>query len=199
MTDRDPPPTMLILVRHAEPVASPGMPSRDWPLTEAGIEASARLCNGLPDGALLASSDELKAWMTLGGSPDVVRDPRFGEVRRPDEPWTDDFRSRRRNYVEGELLPGWEPREAVAARFDEAVLAHSTAAASRGLVIASHGMSITIWLISRRLVATEEAGPFWEGLRFPDALAVDLRASEWRRLSTSPRGDGRRAAGDPLP
>ena len=118
---------MLFLVRHAEPHASPQSPPAAWPLTAAGAAASARLRETLPPDALLVSSNEVKAWMTLGRMADVIRDDRFGEVRRRDDSW----------------------------------------------------------LVSREMVNRHGAADFWEELRFPDVLRVDLRTPSWDRPHVS--------------
>jgi broad specificity phosphatase PhoE len=175
---------MLILVRHAMPLASKDISPHDWQLSDEGMHAAQALAAVLPSDAYLASSDEPKAWMTLGGATrQVTQDQRFNEVTRPDEPWNDDFRARRRGYVEGQGLLGWEKQQAVATRFDIGFGAHTSMASGRPLVIASHGMAMTLWLVSRGLVSEDAAGEFWSELRFPDAHVVDLDAGVVRRLS----------------
>jgi len=161
---------MLLLVRHAMPDASPEVPSGEWPLTPAGRAAASSLVDALPAGALLVASDERKAWETLGAGS-VPRDPRFGEVRR-DEGWSDDFRTVRGRYVAGEALPGWEPQADVVARFG-AGLDSWRARADGALVVATHGMAMTVWLVSVGRVPVGEAEAFWSGLGFPDVVRVD--------------------------
>ncbi len=100
---------------------------------------------------------------------------RFNEVQR-DEPFDNDFRSRRRAWVEGKLddrHAGWETPEEAASRFDEAVREYG----ERGerLVIGSHGMVITAWLVHAGLLQPGvAAGRFWEALAFPELVEVDL-------------------------
>jgi hypothetical protein len=56
-------------------------------------------------------------------------------------------------------------------------MVRSTCSHERGavpLVIASHGMAMTVWLRSRGRVT--EPGTFWLALRFPDAIVVDFDA-----------------------
>ena len=105
----------------------------------------------------------------------IVRDERLNQVKR-DEPFDDDFRSRRRAWVEGRLdarHTGWETPKEAAIRFDEAVRAH--AGMHDRLVICSHGMVITAWLVDHRWVqAGPEAGAFWAALAMPDVVEVDL-------------------------
>ena len=47
------------------------------------------------------ASDEPKAWQTLEPAGPVIRDARFGEVRREGEPWDGPYRELRRSYVDG--------------------------------------------------------------------------------------------------
>ncbi|MGE5830021.1 MAG: histidine phosphatase family protein [Micromonosporaceae bacterium] len=165
----------LVLVRHAMPVVDPASPAHEWPLSSDGRADALRLVPLLPSGALLVASDEPKAYQTLEGAGPVVRDARFGEVRRTGEPWDGPFRELRRAYVEGTAHRGWEPHASVVARFDAAISEHGGAAGGRALVVASHGMAMTVWLTAR--FGLPQPGRFWSELRFPDAYAVDLAAS----------------------
>jgi broad specificity phosphatase PhoE len=162
---------MLILVRHAMPAYSEDVPADEWPLSPDGFSAARQLT--LPAGALLAASNEVKAWQTLEHAGPVIRDPRFRELSRV-EAWDGPFRELRRSYVDGAALAGWESHEAVAARFDNGVAELVVRSGSRPLVIASHGMAMTVWLRSRGCIT--EPGEFWAALRFPDCVAVDLDA-----------------------
>lgn len=175
---------MLILVRHAEPDASPDVPPTAWVLSERGRAAAAALVRTLPHGVSLVSSAEPKAWQTLGGTDAVTRDPRFGEVDRPLEPWSDDFRSARSAYVAGKRHPGWEAHADVVARFQAGVDAALPTDGS-AVAIASHGMALTTWLVGVGVLPPDEAAAFWADLRFPDAHAVDLAAREVRRYNGS--------------
>ncbi len=181
---------MLVLVRHAEPVASPDRPAFDWPLSDAGRRAAAALMHRLGSalGAVpasspvaLVSSDERRAWETLGGHDGVRTDPRFGEVRRVEERWSDDFGRLRRAYVQGRRHPGWEDPAEVAARF-EAGVADLTGGAT---VVGTHGMVLTLWLVSRGAVDPGEAGDFWADLRFPDCLVLGADGRSVRRIEPS--------------
>lgn len=164
---------MLLLVRHAMPAATPDAPPDTWPLSPEGRAAAADLRAALPEAARLFSSAEPKAWQTLGGGDSVVRDPRFNEVSRVGEPWEGGFRELRRAYVDGAQHPGWEPHREVADRFDAGVRAALAAAGGAPAVIATHGMALTCWLVSRGAVDGDAAGEFWAGLRFPDCLLVE--------------------------
>lgn len=162
---------MLYLVRHAQPAPSPEVTPDEWPLTPEGGAAAKRLMEQLPSDALFVASAERKAWETLPGV-EVRRDARLNEVARPDERWSDDFRTRRRAWVEGSVIPGWETMRGAAERFEAAVHDAQPSAAGRPVVIASHGMVITSWLVHRELVAPGDAGGYWEALSFPDCLII---------------------------
>lgn len=159
----------LILVRHAMPEASPDSPPHEWPLGAAGRAAARVLAAELPAGGYLVASEEPKAWQTLAPAGEVVRDPRFNEVGRV-ESWGGEFRRLRRSYVDGADHPGWEPRSRVADRFGAAVTDHLAAAGGRPLVVATHGMAMTVWLDRRGELA--DPGEFWAALRFPDVRRV---------------------------
>lgn len=174
-------PRTVIIIRHAMPVVSADRPAADWPLSAAGRRAAAELAPELPDDAVWAASTERKAVETVSVAAGVDhdrlrRDRRFDEVRRPGEPFDDDVRDRRRAWIEGrtdERHRGWESVSRAARRFDAAV-AELTVDGST-IVIGSHGMVITAWLISRGVVpAGERAGAFWAGLRFPDLLEISI-------------------------
>ena len=177
---------MLILVRHAMPDASSTAPPTEWPLSADGRRAAAALRDLLPHDARLVASTEPKAWQTLGDPEGVARDARFCEVDRPLEPWSDDFRTRRAEYVSGVVHDGWEPQAEVARRFSTGVAAHSSSG-PQAVVIATHGMAMAIWLVSVGAVAESGAEAFWRGLRFPDAHIVDVDAKSVRRWPQAAR------------
>ncbi|MGC4938743.1 histidine phosphatase family protein [Kribbella sp. DT2] len=161
---------MLVLVRHAMPVHGPETPARDWVLGPEGREAARELCARLPAGARLVASTEPKAIATIEPLGPVVTDARFDEIARV-EAYDGDFRTRRRLYVEGTDLADWEPREEVVRRFGAGVAEYATGGP---VVIASHGMATTLWLTAT--VGLTDPGAFWDDLRFPDAVVVDLEA-----------------------
>jgi broad specificity phosphatase PhoE len=189
---------VLVLVRHAMPDATPELPPTEWTLSLDGMRAAAALREVLPRDARLIASPEPKAWQTLGDVDSVLRDARFREIDRPDEPWSDDFRARRAEYVSGVPHRAWEPHADVAERFAAGVAAHEVGSA-RHVVIATHGMAMTTWLVALGAVARRDAALFWRGLRFPDCHIVDLDAKTVRRwpaaahLATPPatRSDSR--------
>jgi broad specificity phosphatase PhoE len=171
---------MLVLVRHATPAFGPDVPPEQWPLAPAGLAAAESLRRVLPSGALLVSSEEPKARQTLEPSGPVATDPRFNEIAR-DEPFDGDFRARRLAYVTGADHPGWEDRTAVAARFAAGLADWQARCGDRPLVVASHGMAMTVWLTAA--IGLDDPGAFWSDLRLPDVLIVDLPG---RRVQRSP-------------
>lgn len=187
---------MLYIVRHAMPVADPNQDPATWPLSEEGRGAAHALANRLPDDALLVASDEPKAWHTLAPTGDataVIKDVRLREVRRLDEAFSDDFHVARRSYVNGVDHPGWEDRRAVAARMQSAVHDYQVAAGDRPLVIAGHGMSMTVWITSA--AGLRDPGDFWAALRLPDLLVLE----NVERLGNPPGSVGVKATADRSP
>lgn len=91
------------------------------------------------------------------------------------EPFDDAFRARRRAWVEGRLDSrhvDWETPLEAAERFDAAITEHARHAAT--LVIGTHGMALTAWLVhARGAVAEQEAGAFWAALAFPEVIKVE--------------------------
>jgi broad specificity phosphatase PhoE len=178
---------VLILVRHAMPAHGQDTLSRDWLLASEGRVAARSLCGLLPTGARLVASSEPKAIGSLEPAGEVIADRRFDEVSRV-EAYDDTYRTRRRAYVDGADHTHWEARNDVVARFDAGVTEHLAVAAGRSVVIASHGMAMTLWLTAT--VGLADPGAFWADLRFPDAHIVDLAAGTVARLvgtSKNPR------------
>ena len=169
------------------PAYRPDVPAHEWELSEDGRAAATALVRLLPAGARLVGSTEPKAWQTLEPAGSVARDPRFNEVSRVGEPWEGDYRELRRAYVTGIDHDGWEARDEVARRFDAGITDQLAAAAAGdvSLVVASHGMAMTVWLTARIRLA--DPGGFWAGLGFPDAHLVDPAAGTIRRLAGTGR------------
>jgi broad specificity phosphatase PhoE len=172
---------MLILVRHAAPAVGPDVPPEQWELDPAAGRAGASgLARVLPAGACLVSSREPKARQTLEPSGPVTTDERFNEVVR-DEPYEGDFRTRRRAFVDGVDHDGWESRADVVARFGAGVDEWLRKTGARPLVIASHGMAMTLWLTAS--IGLADPGAFWAELRLPDPLEIDLSNRTVRRIA----------------
>lgn len=168
----------LVLVRHAEPAVSPRQNPRLWPLSTSGREAARQLHAHLPRSGRWLSSTERKAYATLLYAGHhrihVHKDARFDEVQR-DEPFDHDFKIRRLAWIQGRLDErhvDWESPEEAAKRFQLAVSEH--AAAAEALVVATHGMVLTAWLVhGRQWLPPAKAGSFWEQMRFPQVIRVD--------------------------
>jgi len=171
---------MLVVVRHAMPAYGPDRPPEEWPLSAEGRAAAIGLRDRLPTGALLVASAEPKARQTVEPCGEVLVDDRFGEVRR-DEPFDGDFRARRLAYVGGVDHPDWESRAEVAARFAAGVGEWLGRCGDRPLVVASHGMALTVWLTAT--IGLDDPGVFWSSLGLPDAFTVDIPARRLARLS----------------
>ncbi|GAA0903066.1 hypothetical protein Vau01_036940 [Virgisporangium aurantiacum] len=120
---------------------------------------------------MLVSCQEPKARQTLEPAGHVFTDARFNEVAR-NEPYHGDFRARRSAYLAGADHPGWEPREQVAARFDAGISHWHLRAATRPLVVATHGMAMTLWLADAINLADPPG--FWDDIRLPDLFEVNL-------------------------
>ncbi len=164
----------LVLVRHAAPQVDPSRDPHDWALSAEGRSAADRLRSRMPTSATFAASDEPKAIETLCAATDAQFsvDARFGEVRRPREPISDDFRAVRRDWIAGALdarHEGWESPDAASARFANGL----DALAGEVLVVATHGMVLTAWLVSVGEVRARAAADFWERLALPALFEVD--------------------------
>lgn len=170
---------IVSFVRHALPDVDPKSPPSEWMLTSAGIEAAKAL--NLARSALVISSPEIKALQTVALATGtqkgaVVVDPAFREVDRI-EAVHNGYRAARLAWVSGALdhrHQGWESPESAANRISEA-LRHYDAP---HLVIGTHGMVLTAWLVSTGVVEPHApAVAFWEQLPFPAIVTVDLLSS----------------------
>ena len=163
------------LLRHAMPLTDPRVEPSRWELSGPGRQAARRIAAEIPVHARLLSSSETKAIQTarLAAAREPAIDGRFDEVRRPGEPFDDRARDRRRAWIMGELdarHTGWESITEAGARFDSAVREHDAG----DLVIATHGMVITAWLLTMgRLRGGSEAAGFWARLPFPALISID--------------------------
>jgi broad specificity phosphatase PhoE len=176
--------TRLILVRHAMPTVEPGVPAERWELGQHGRAASRALGVAAAESGYFVASDEPKALQTLqemAAGQEVVPEVGFREVRRPYY-WSDDHRTLARTYVDGACHDGWELHGEVVARFEAAISRHTRIAAARKqtLIVGTHGMAPTVWLMSR-LELQPSPGAFWASLQFPDLIDVDLVAKRAQR------------------
>lgn len=162
------------------PEAAPSLSPDRWPLSTGGREAARALRGRLPVDAVWLTSAEPKAVETarLAAGPfqDIAHDDRFGEVRRPGEPHDDDVLVRRRAWVEGALdarHAGWETLGSAGDRFQEALAQWAPRAGNRSLVVGTHGMVLTAWLVRVGVVSPgSAAGELWASLTFPDVVEV---------------------------
>lgn len=168
---------MLIhLVRHAMPQVRTDLAPDAWALSAEGARAARELRGALPSDATVVSSPERKAIETVRLA--TARDPmvcaQFAEVDRPGEPFDGDPRPRQRAWVQGwldERHQGWESPGAAAARFAAGI---ATAPAVPHLVVGTHGMVLTAWLVSiGRLPAGVVAGDWWGQLTLPAVVRVE--------------------------
>jgi broad specificity phosphatase PhoE len=172
----------LLLVRHAAPEVVPGVPAREWRLSDDGRRAAealaARVTPYLP--SLVATSAEPKARETaellaarLGvptesaaGLHEHVRDnvgylgrERFEAAvaacfARPDE-----------------LVLGRETAAQALARFSRAVEAVLAAHPAGNLAIVTHGTVMALFVAAR---TGRDPLPFWRGLALPDLVVLSL-------------------------
>lgn len=170
----------VVLVRHALPVADPDVDSRAWVLAGGARDDCVRLADALGVRApVVYASAETKAVDTavavaerLGA--EVRTDERFGEVVRP---WSDgDYRAIATRYLR-DGNDGWEPRDAVVARFSAAI--DAAGAGTHGTIVVNHGLAMSLYVAS---VADIDVVAFWTGLTFPDAWLIDSGAGSVRRL-----------------
>ncbi len=167
----------LHLVRHAMPEASERVAPDSWVLSQAGRRAARLLRGELPAGAVLLASTETKAIETValaaGVASSLVRqDPDFSEVARPGEPFDDHHRDRRLAWICGALdacHQGWETWSGAAYRFQRGL---DRVAGCDKMVVGTHGMVMTAWLVETGRLPCEAAGDFWAGLLFPAVHVV---------------------------
>lgn len=177
-----------VLVRHAMAVADPARPPAQWDLGPGGRAAAAELAllARLQSVVAVASSPEPKARATaeaFGARVDrpVVLDDRLVEAERP---WVGDgYRALAHRYLAGDAPPGWEPRDAVAARVAAAVDDLRAAAGPGEVVVVGHGLSLALHL-EAVLPSGFDAFGFWCRLAFPDAWRLDRDALTLARVAT---------------
>ena len=170
---------LLYLVRHASPQVQPEVPSRDWGLSDRGVDEAQALAGAAVDWELAAiyASSEAKARQTaliLGDAAGLavgVADA-FDELRIHD--WidnSDEFNDLVRAIFEGaDLGRVAEPAAEAAARFAAGV--RIVEAGPLPAAVVSHGRIITSWLAS--IGAVEEPFVFWRTIPMPGWAVIDL-------------------------
>lgn len=165
----------LILVKHAMPDVIPGVPAREWHLSEAGRARCGALAQRLeayhPD--LVVTSDEPKAVETGAllakslGLP-LETAPGLHEHERRHVPYMDrgrfeacvaDFFDRSDVLVFGEETAA-QARE----RFTSALLPYLEAMSFRAPVVVTHGTVMTLFV---RALVPVDAFAFWKRLGLP--------------------------------
>jgi broad specificity phosphatase PhoE len=172
----------LYLVRHASPVIQPDRPTREWPLSDRGIEeaqALGKVASTWGLGALYTSS-EAKARSTgliIGDALGLVVSVAdgFDELRMPE--WianADEFNEAVRAILQGgDAAPkGAERREQAAARFADGV--DLVAQGAFPAAIVSHGRVLTAWLAET--IGLDEPYETWRTMPMPGWACIDLDA-----------------------
>jgi broad specificity phosphatase PhoE len=170
------------------PALDPEVPPEHWELDPAGRRGAETLKHVNPANALLVSSQEPKARQALEPTGPVFTDARFNEVAR-NESYHGDFLARRRAYLADADHPGWEPRDQVAARFGAGIKHWHLRAVTRPLVVATHGMAMTLWLA--HAIDLAEPTSFWDDLRLPDLFEVNLATRSADRVVSAQTSRGR--------
>jgi broad specificity phosphatase PhoE len=178
----------LFLIRHASPQIQPGVPSREWQLSERGIEEAHALAKLAPTWELEAiyTSSEPKAQTTgliiadaLGLFVRVVDG--FDELRMP--AWignADAFNEAVRALLEeatdaqraDDPVRGAEPAKQAAARFADGV--ELVAQGEFPAAIVSHGRVLTAWLT--QAIGLEDPFETWRTMPMPGWACIDLDA-----------------------
>ncbi|MFD5225484.1 NUDIX domain-containing protein [Microbacterium sp. NPDC058342] len=164
-------------------------PPSAWRLSAEGTADASAL---MIDATTAVSSPETKAVQTAAlalhvDAAAIIQDMRFREVDREEQVHYG-FREARRAWVSGRLdarHDGWETPDAAAHRFHMGLLAHS----ADHLIVGTHGMVLTAWMVSMGLVAAGDAAVgFWEGLGFPDVIDLDIPLPRVRAVLTDAEG-----------
>src|SRR5690606_33760442 len=94
----------------------------------------------------------------------------------------------RRAWIAGrvdERHRGWENPDAAARRFHEGLLAHS----AEHLVVGTHGMVLTAWMVDQGLIAPGDAAvEYWDQLRFPEVIGLAVPLLRVRTVLTDAEG-----------
>jgi broad specificity phosphatase PhoE len=174
--------TKVLLVRHAEPLMSGGSPAAAWPLTEEGRSEARALGTRLADRrpAVIWTSPERRARETAALTfPSVAAEARsqLGEVQKPWYSSPDEHANAVVRYLRGDVVAGWEHRNAVIARMARL---QSSFGSIDPVVLVSHGLFITTWLDHE--TGLDDPYWFWTNLRMPDAWELDLDEKSCSRI-----------------
>lgn len=183
---------LLTFVRHAMPRIDASRPARDWALSEEGVRAARRLHLPVSATTQVLASTETKAIHTTSIVTDracdqILVDARFDEVRR-EEPVDGEYLDRRAAWVGGDPDSRhleWESFAEVGERMEAAIRSQR----SETLIIGTHGMALTAWLVRTGLVAPGVAAvDFWASLKFPELVTVARESGPRLVLTTRTSG-----------
>ncbi|MDQ2785058.1 MAG: phosphoglycerate mutase family protein [Chloroflexota bacterium] len=172
----------LIFVKHSMPALEPGIPSREWRLSDEGRARCMPLAEHLTvyQPMVIAASAESKATETarivaalLAAPIEIVAD--LHENDRTGLGWLDaDELEQRiaRFFAEPDRrIMGNETADEADARFAAAVAAVCARHPHGNIVIVAHGTVITLFVTRR---AGREPFPFWKRLGLPSFVALSL-------------------------
>jgi broad specificity phosphatase PhoE len=176
----------LILVRHAAPEIAPGVPPRQWRLSEAGRAGAAALAEQIapyrpaasiasPEPKALETARILARRLELA----VEVDPDLAEHRRPELPFVsrDEFEARMRSLFARPAAPffGGESADQARARFTAAIGRH----AARPLLVGTHATVLSLYVAER---AGMDPFELWRGLALPEAVVLGADGGVVARL-----------------
>jgi len=172
----------LVLVKHSLPTLEPGVPSREWRLSDAGRARCVPLAAALTayQPAIIAASAEPKATETgrivaeyLGAPLEIIED--LHENDRTGQGWlgSEELEARIARFfaMPDQHVMGNETADEAHARFAAAVEDICTRHPNGTIVIVAHGTVITLF-VSRR--ARLEPFPFWKRLGLPSFVVFSL-------------------------
>lgn len=172
----------LILIKHAMPEIIPAEPSKNWVLSEAGIDSCSALADSLSGYGIqqLFSSREIKAVQTaeiVGEQLGLVNTPvdnlyendrsGFPYFENPED-WKQQFREFFANPKE--CIIGNESAEEALIRFEKTVCGLISAHRGESLAIVAHGTVITLLVAAYNDV---EPFKFWESLELPSFVLLE--------------------------
>lgn len=181
----------ITYVRHAMAVQEESVHPTAWRLDARGRAEAAALATRLevaPSIGTLVASSEPKARETADAigrhwHAAVVVDDRLREASRP---WVGPgYRAVVHRYLRGQVPPGWEPHEEVAARVGAAVTEATLAADGQPVVVVSHGLALALHL-GQVLGDHFDREWFWSSLAFPDAWVLDATGTLQRPAIGTP-------------
>ena len=157
-------------------------PGAEWPLTEKGSREASALgtCFASWPLAVIWTSPERRARETAALTfPSVVAEVRsqLSEVKKPWYASSDEHTNTVAKYLRGEVVAGWEHREAVIARIAQLKLGF---ASLDRVALVTHGLFITTLL--HQDIGLNDPFSFWSNLRMPDAWEFDLDEKSFGRI-----------------